>query len=142
MNTNWKRLFTTLGIIVVSTSILGYLTWSGMTKIINSQEVEIQLLTNKSAKLSQQYVQKSQEKKAAEAAKAAKTTQKTQSNTASDETTTSDTNGTTNQGESVPQSQILYFYNPSCGACIAQEPVVLELQSEGIPFVFCNSLVK
>jgi len=132
MNINWKRLFITLGIVVVTAAALGYLAWAGFTKIIQEKEDEIQLLANRSNELSQIYLQKFQEKKAAEAAKTAtETTQKARN-------TSTSTTDTDSQEEASPQSQIMYFYNPSCGACIAQTPIVQELQGEGIPFVFCN----
>ena len=125
MKINWKRLLTIIGIIIVSSSLLGFLTWFGMNKIIQEKDAEINLLTNTSKDLSQLYVKKLEEKKKAEEEKQAPTgtypqiTQETENNT-----------------QPSPQSQIYYFYDPSCRTCIAQKPIVLELRSEGVPFVF------
>ena len=130
MNINWKRLFATLGIVVVTATVLGSLTWIGLLKIVQEKEGEIQLLATRSSELSQVYLQKFQEKKAAEETKTATGTTQKARNTS--------TSATDSQEEASPQSQIYFFYNPSCGACIAQMPIVQELQSEGIPFIFCD----
>lgn len=137
MNINWMRLLITIGIVMISSALLGYLMWTGMTNVIKIQEDEIQSLQTRSTKLSEQYFVKLQEKKAKEEAKSATTTTPKASNTSTEATETA-TDEASNSPEPTPQSQILYFYNPSCGACIAQEPIVLQLQSEGIPFAFMN----
>ena len=124
MRINWKRLLKTIGIIVISSSLLGFLTWFGMNKIIQEKDAEINLLTNTSKDLSQLYLKKLADKKAKEEAQAATQTYSQTTQETKDDTRTSQ------------QSQIYYFYDPSCGTCMAQKPIVLELQSEGVPFVF------
>ena len=134
---NWKRLFGTLGIVIVTMSALGYVTYAGLTKVINEQKEEIKSLENRSSELSQLYSQKLEAKKAEEAAKAAAAAAQTAQNTQK-KSTSSKAPSTTSQQPTTPQSQILFFFNPSCPTCIAQRPIVLELQAEGIPFVFCD----
>lgn len=134
MDANWKRLLTTLGIVVFAMAVLGTLTWSQMNKIIYSQNEAIFNLQNQANELSYQYTQKIQEKNAKEEAQK----QTTNSNTTSKTTTTTTQEESAPQEEPTHQSQILYFYNPSCGTCIAQEPIVIELQNQGIPFVWEN----
>lgn len=126
MSINWQRLLTTIGIIVVSSSLLGFLTWFGMDKIIQAKDADINLLTNASKDLSRLYLKKLEEKKAEEEAPAVP------------EAVSQIIPETEDNTQPSPQSQIYFFYDPNCGACIIQKPIVLELQSEGIPFVWMN----
>lgn len=138
MHVSWKRLLITLGIIIVSSSLLGFLTWFEMDKIIQEKDAQINLLTDTSNNLSQLYLKKLAEKKAEEEAKAStKTTPKATQEAEETSSSSESSNETeTQEEEPAPQSQIYFFYSPSCGACLMQKPIVLELQSEGIPFIF------
>ncbi len=127
MKFNWKQLLKTIGILVVSSALLGFLTWFRMDKIIEAKDADINLLTSASEDLSKLYAKKLEEKKKAE-----------EEAQAASQTTYQAPQETEDNTQPTPQSQIYYFYDPDCGTCVAQKPIVQELQSEGVPFAWMN----
>lgn len=133
MNINWRRLFIAIGIILVTAAMAGYSTYLGVTNTIGEQNRHIDSLENQVDKLSNQITKKIEEQKAKEAAA------KAAAEAAAKKSQPSESTGSQPAPEEPEAtSQIFYFYDPDCGTCKAQHPIVVELQGEGIPFVFMD----
>ncbi len=148
MKINIKRLLIFIGLILLTVLITGGTTWYSLNNISTQQKKQISFLQDQVDALSNKVTLKLEEKKALElaaaeaaAAEAAKKSNKKATLSTAPTPTSQQTEPESEPTpEPVAASQILYFYSPACGTCMAQQPIVLELQSEGVFFVFFNVL--
>lgn len=154
MSISWKKLSLVIGVIILTSLMVGSIVWAVENTVIEEQKNQASLLENQVKDLSDQITKKLEEKKAKEeaealaAAKAAsgagKTTQKSTKggvpNSSEPEPVAGTETGSepASEPETAPSPVIYYFYDPDCGACMYETPIVLELQSEGIPFNLMN----
>jgi len=134
MKFDWKRLFFILIIVVITAAAAGYSSWWGLTLAINKQKEQISSLENQVDILAEQLTKKIEEQKAKEAAEQAAAEAEANKPASKPKSYTP----TPEPEEPIAVSRILFFYDPDCGACQIQMPIVLELQSEGVPFAFMN----
>lgn len=135
MKIKWKRLLTIICVVLVTASVTGGTIWAGYTEIINNQKAQISSLQAQADSLSKQAIKRAEEEKEVVALAKAEAAAR-----AAEEATkqTTPVPAQNDPVQEVSQSQILYFYNPACGACVAQEPAVRQLQDAGVPVAFMN----
>lgn len=134
MKINWKRLIILVAIVLVTAVAAGYSTWQGLTLAINEQKEQINSLKGQVDILAVELTKKIEQEKARQAAEQAAQEVEVSAPVSKPKSY----KPTPTPEEPIAVSRILYFYDPACGTCQVQTPIVLELQSEGVPFVFMN----
>jgi len=152
MKFDYKKIIGSIIVILITTFVVGGTLWFGVVNAVDEKSDHIESLESQVDVLTDIYQKKVEEKKvkdaeeaaiAAEAALSAKkATKKSTPESSTPEPVASEP---TSEPTSEPEAeivQIYYFYSPECGACMIQTPIVLELQSEGIPFAILDVLAN
>lgn len=144
MGINLKRSFLTIAIILLPAVLAGVIVWFGLSKIVVEQDKQIALLEDRVSDLSAQIKQKAAEKKAEEEEAAGSSAAKKQTTApaavVAPETTpeSSGDSGSTPAPEPEGPAILYYFYDPGCGACMIETPIVQQVEAEGVPVSYMD----
>lgn len=152
MKFDFKTILASIAVILVTTFIVGGTLWFGIVNAIDEKSDHIKSLESQADVLTDIYQKKVEEKKVKDAEKVAIAAQNALSTKKATKKSTPESSTpepvafeSSSEPTSEPEAeivQIYYFFSPECGACTIQTPIVLELQSEGIPFAILDVLAN
>lgn len=156
MRVSAKKILLLIFVAFLTSIFIGTIVWSAENTVIEQQKKEISLLESQVSDLSNQITQKLAEKKAQEEAEALAAEQEEQASNniptkrttgSSTPTPVAENTPTTDpatEPESTPEPEepespiLYYFFDPDCGACMIQTPVVQQVEAEGVPVAYMD----
>ena len=148
MKFDYKKIIGSIIVILITTFVVGGTLWFGVVNAVDEKSDHIESLESQVEILTDIYQKKVEEKKVKDAEQAAIAAQDALSAKKATKKSTPESSTpepVASEPTSEPEAeivQIYYFYSPECSACTIQTPIVLELQSEGIPFAILDVLAN